>query len=87
MSSTTFRGEKLVGRSNYIEWLPEAEIYLKVQGYMPYIKGTISKPNKSLYYHKEEDGTIVPKSDELAIKFEEKEEAFTYKNSQALAAI
>jgi len=41
MSSTlSFRGEKLIGHSNYLEWLNNAKLFLEVNGYIPYINET-----------------------------------------------
>jgi len=87
MSAVPFKGEKLIGRSNYIEWLIEAELYLKVNGFMPYILGIIKEPNRTLYFDKTEDGIIEAKSAELAIKYEDKLDDYNNKNSRALAAL
>ena len=87
MSAVPFKGEKLIGRSNYIEWLIEAELYLKVNGFMPYILDIIKEPNKTLYFDKTEDGIIEAKSAELAIKYEDKLDDYNNKNSRALAAL
>jgi hypothetical protein len=46
-SSISFKGEKLVGRSNYIEWLTNATLFFEINGFMPYIDGSESEPNKS----------------------------------------
>jgi hypothetical protein len=49
-SSITFKGEKLIGRSNYIEWLTNATLFFEINGFMPYIDGSELEPNKNLYY-------------------------------------
>lgn len=38
--NNSFKGEKLVGRSNITEWFTNASLYLEINGYMPYIDGT-----------------------------------------------
>ncbi|TVY41214.1 hypothetical protein LCER1_G009011 [Lachnellula cervina] len=81
---TSYKGEALVGRSNYIEWLKEASLFLEVYGFMPYIDGTEKNPLsiKSLYYT--ETG---PRSPELAIKYLEKETEYSRNTKRALGAI
>ena len=72
---TTFKGEKLIKKSNYIEWLNPIELYLEINGYMPYINGLINPSNKNLYYEKiKKDFKVLYKaySPELAIKYQEK---------------
>ena len=64
---SSFRGQKLIGKSNYIEWLNEAKLYLEINGYMSYIEGTIPSPNKELYY----DGDTA-RTPELGVKYEER---------------
>jgi hypothetical protein len=83
MASISFRGEKLIGKSNYIEWLSNAKLFLEINGFMAYIDGTENKPIKSLYY--DEDGDA--KSDELAVKYYEKSSEFERNNKKALGAI
>ncbi|KAF4615563.1 hypothetical protein G7Y89_g15302 [Cudoniella acicularis] len=83
MASISFKGEKLVGKSNYVEWLIEAKLYLKVNGFMPYIDGSIKEPNKGLYYKSDDS----PKTDELAVKYEEKLQDYMTRNSRALAGL
>ena len=80
--ATSFKGEKLMGKSNYIEWLNEAKLYLEINGFMPYIDGTETSPIKSLYYKGEE-----PYSPELAVKYIEKESEFKRNSYKALGAI
>ena len=69
-----FKGEPLIGKSNYIEWKTKADLYLEVNGYMPYINRAKPKPNKALYYKaiKEEgEEDDEPYSLETAIKYAE----------------
>ncbi|TVY37808.1 hypothetical protein LCER1_G009317 [Lachnellula cervina] len=81
---TSYKGEALVGRSNYIEWLKEASLFLEVYGFMPYIdsieKNLLSI--KSLYYTNSR-----PRSPELAIKYLEKETEYSRNTKRALGAI
>ncbi|TVY34054.1 Retrovirus-related Pol polyprotein from transposon TNT 1-94 [Lachnellula cervina] len=81
---TSYKGEALVGRSNYIEWLKEASLFLEVHGFMPYIDSTEKNPLsiKSLYYT--DSG---PRSPELAIKYLEKETEYSRNTKRALGAI
>ncbi|TVY49106.1 Retrovirus-related Pol polyprotein from transposon TNT 1-94 [Lachnellula cervina] len=81
---TSYKGEALVGRSNYIEWLKEASLFLEVHSFMPYIDGTEKNPLsiKSLYYT--DSG---PRSPELAIKYLEKKTKYSRNTKRALGAI
>ena len=81
-TSIPFKGEKLIGRSNYIEWLTNATLFLETNGFMPYIDGTEQEPNKSLYYKDK-----IPYSPELAIKDIDKLGEFRRNNTRALGAI
>ena len=51
--NSDYKGPKLVGRSNYIEWQKEANIFLEIGGYILYINS--SEQNllsyKFLYYN------------------------------------
>jgi hypothetical protein len=78
-----FKGEQLTGRSNYIEWKPKADLYLEINGYMPYIKGTKAIPDKSLYY--KDDKT--PYSPELAVKYIERLIEYEENELKALGAL
>jgi hypothetical protein len=64
---SSFKGQKLIGKSNYIEWLNEAKLYLEINGFMSYIDNTIQSPNKSLYYNGD-----TPYTPELGVKYEER---------------
>ena len=46
----SFKGDKLVGISNYIEQKTNADLFLEINGYILYIDGTKESPSKSLYY-------------------------------------
>ena len=85
----TFKGDKLVGKTNYIEWYNDATLFLEINGYMPYIDGTELSPNKALYYKANTDGTLSdkPYSPELGVKYIEKELEFQRNNKKALGAI
>jgi len=84
-SNFEYKGPKLVGRFNYIEWLKEASIFLEIGGYMPYIDG--SEPNlisfRFLYYN----NTNITRSLELAVKYIEREADFKRNTKKALGAI
>ena len=84
MSSTiSFKGDKLVGKSNYIKWLIEAKLFLEINGFMPYVDNSESRPNKSLYF----DSNNEAKSNKLAIKFYEKESELNRNNTRALGLL
>ena len=60
-----FKGDSLIGKSNYIEWKTKADLYLEINGYMPYIDGSKEKPKKSLYFKttiKDDEKTITDES-------------------------
>ncbi|CAM6005883.1 unnamed protein product, partial [Sphagnum balticum] len=87
---------KLTGKNNYLEWLPEAKLFLEVNGFMPFIDNTIKAPNKSLYYKTTHDtnsssGAIVqdevPRTPELGIKYTEKLEEYERNKMKAYGAI
>ena len=80
----TFKGEKLVGRSNYIEWLTNATLFLEINGFISYIDGSELEPNKDLYYDPKEKKAYSP---ELAIKYIDKQSEYQRNNSRALGAI
>ena len=50
ISFSSFKGDKLIGRSNYIEWKNNADLFLEINWYMSYIDGTETTPSKRLYY-------------------------------------
>ena len=77
MTSVSFKGDKLVGRSNYLEWKTNADLFLEINGFMPYIDGTEGTPIKSLYYEsipKEKDTSKETTSSTVSSKGKEKEE-------------
>ena len=83
-----YKGEPLVGKSNYIEWKTKADLYLEINGYMPYIKGTKVEPNKALYFKKEGDTpSNEPYSPETAIKYSEQLAEFEDNQNKALGAL
>jgi rubrerythrin len=83
MATPTFKGDKLVGRSNYIEWLNNATLFLEINGYMPYIDGSELGPNLALYY----DSSNRPFSPELVVRYIDKEAEFQRNSKKALGAI
>jgi hypothetical protein len=83
MASTSFRGEKLIGKSNFIEWFQDARLFLEINGYMPYIDKSESPPDIKLYYN----GSGNPKSAELGVKYAEKFSKYTRNSKKALGAL
>jgi hypothetical protein len=84
----TFKGEKLVGKTNYIEWYNNASLFLEINGYMPYIDGTELRPNKALYYKVTTDKiSDEPYTPELGVKYIEKELEYQRNAKKALGAI
>ena len=83
MSGIAFKGDKLVGRSNYIEWLTNASLFFEINGFMPYINGTETPPDYDLYY--KDSGTAY--SRELAVKYSERQAEYIRNNTRALGAI
>ncbi|CAL3972652.1 unnamed protein product [Diplocarpon coronariae] len=72
----TFKGELLVGKSNYTEWINTASLFLKVNGHMSYIDGSELPPRRSIYFKREsESSTYIPILDELSIRFRDKSTA------------
>jgi hypothetical protein len=78
----TFKREKLVGCSNYIEWLTNATLFFEINGFMPYIDGSELEPNKGLYYNSD-----TAYSPELAVKYIDKLTEFQRNNTTALSVI
>ena len=81
-SNISFKGEKLVGRSNYIEWLTNTTLFFEINGFMPYIDGSELAPDKSLYY--QEDKAYSP---ELVVKYIDKLAEFQRNNIRVLSVI
>lgn len=82
-STLLFKGDLLVGKSNYIEWLNNATLYLELNGYMPYINSTKKAPDFTLYYK----DSNTPYSPELAIRYIDKKTEFEENSLRALGAI
>ncbi|EKD11952.1 hypothetical protein MBM_09882 [Drepanopeziza brunnea f. sp. 'multigermtubi' MB_m1] len=89
--ASSFKGDKLIGKSNYQEWITPADFYLKINSYMLYIDGSKEKPNKELYYAKAKNGegaiTWSFYSLELAVKYLDKLSEFEEANKKALGAL
>jgi hypothetical protein len=82
-SALLFKGDLLVRKSNYIEWLNNATLYLKLNSFMPYIKGTKLAPDINLYYK----DSNTPYSPELAIRYIDKKTKFKENSLRTLGAI
>ncbi|KAK6599701.1 hypothetical protein H4I95_08576 [Botrytis cinerea] len=83
VSGISFKFDPLRGRSNYIEWINKAKLFLEMNGFMPYIDGTETPPNKALYI--DEFGKAI--SPELAIDYEEKLVEYEINKERAFGAI
>lgn len=96
-SFSSFKGDKLIGRSNYIEWKNNADLFLEINGYMSYIDGSENKPNKSLYYdvktitdkNGRETSTYntEPFSKDLGARYADRLSEFNRNNKRALGAL
>jgi hypothetical protein len=93
---SSFREDKLVGSSNYIEWKTNADLFLEINGYMSYIDGTEASPNKTLYYkivtETDERGKEIraygePISAELGARYADRFSEFSRNNKRALGAL
>ena len=85
-----YKGEPLVGKSNYIEWKTKADLYLEINGYMLYIKGTKIEPNKALYFKKEKNEETLSTeaySPETAIKYYKRLAKYEDNQNKALGAL
>ena len=80
--NTSFKGDLLINKTNYIEWLEKAELWLELSGYIPYINGKETALNKDLYYKDDK-----PYSNELAIRYINREAEFQRNSLWALGAI
>ncbi|CAL3971709.1 unnamed protein product [Diplocarpon coronariae] len=84
----TFKGELLVGKSNYTEWINTASLFLEVNGHMSYIDGSELPPRYSIYFKREsESSTYIPISDELSIRYYKKLGDFERASKKALGAL
>ena len=95
-SFSSFKGDKLIGRSNYIEWKNNADLFLEINGYMSYIDGTETLPNKRLYYDVEttiKEGketstySIEPSTKELDARYADRISEYNRNNKRALGAL
>lgn len=67
-SNITFKSDSLKGRSNYIEWVNKAKLFLEINSFILYIDGIEILSNKSLYIN-ENKKVINPK---LVVRYSEK---------------
>jgi gag-polypeptide of LTR copia-type len=95
-SFSSFKGDKLIGRSNYIEWKNNADLFLEINGYISYIDGTEAVPNKRLYYDiiittKDGEKTSTYDTDpftrELGARYADRISEFNRNNKRALGAL
>jgi hypothetical protein len=80
----SFKADHLIGKSNFVKWNinVNVKLYFEINGYWPYIINNDLKPTKSLYYNNDK-----PKTDELAVKYSEKEFEYNKNANKALGAI
>ncbi|CAL3968138.1 unnamed protein product [Diplocarpon coronariae] len=84
----TFKGELLVGKSNYTKWINTASLFLEVNGHMSYINSSELPPQRSIYFKREsESSTYIPISDELSIRYYKKLGDFEQASKKALEAL
>ena len=86
MSYNIFKGELLVSKSNYIEWLARANLFFEINSFILYIDETEEEPNKELYYNIG-DKKDTPRIAELAVKYTKKLSKFRRNSTKALGAI
>jgi gag-polypeptide of LTR copia-type len=97
-SFLSFKGDKLIRYSNYIEWKNNTDLFLKINNYISYIDGSKSKPNKALYYSiktsrdKESDKetsayNLDPFSRELDARYTDRLVEFNQNNKHTLEAL
>jgi hypothetical protein len=77
-NNTSFKGNLLIGKSNYINWVKRANLFLEINNFIPYINNTKHIPDKSLYYKSNSDSHITnkPYSPKLAIRYIDKKAKF-----------
>jgi hypothetical protein len=75
----SFKGDKLIGRSNFLEWKKNAIFFLEIGGYIFYLDNIKIIPNKSLYFDKEK-----PKSIKFNIKYINKLNEYEANEKKAL---
>ena len=83
--NSDYRGPKLVGRSNYIKWQKEANIFLEIGGYILYINSFEQNllNYKFLYYN----NVNIIRSPKLAIKYIKQKTEFKYNIKKVLGTI
>ncbi|KAE9374467.1 hypothetical protein N431DRAFT_503311 [Stipitochalara longipes BDJ] len=95
-SFSSFKGEKLIGSSNYIEWKTNADLFLEINGYMSYINGTETSPDKELYYKVidklDDKGKVTssreePISPELGVRYADRLSEYNRNSKRALGAL
>ena len=88
-NNISFKGDLLIGKSNYIDWVKRANLFLEINGFMPYIDNTEHTPDKSLYYKSDSNGHVTnkPYSPKLAIRYIDKKSKFERNQIKALGAI
>ena len=92
----SFKGDKLVSISNYIEQKTNTNLFLEINSYILYIDGTKESPNKSLYYKIETSTNKEGKetrsygdalSPELGARYSNRMSEYNRNNKRALGAL
>ncbi len=93
---SSFKGNKLISSSNYIEWKTNTDLFLEINSYMSYINRTETTPNRQLYYKintsigkdgketKQYGNALLP---ELGTRYTDKLSDFNRNNKRALRAL
>ena len=69
-----FKGEKLMGKFNYIKWLNKVKLYLEINNFMPYIDEIEINFIKNLYYKNKK-----PYNPKLTVKYIKKKVKYLIK--------
>jgi hypothetical protein len=88
-----FKGDSLIRKSNFLEWKTKVDLYLEINGYIPYINRSKERLNKAFYFKTIKDDqelaviTDEPYSHETAIKYHERSAEFKENQNKALGAL
>jgi hypothetical protein len=79
----------LIGKSNYINWVKRASLFLEINSFMPYIDNIEHIPDKLLYYKLDSDSHVTnkPYSPKLAIWYINKKAKFERNQIRTFGAI
>ena len=79
----------MISRSNHIDWVKRASLFLKINGFTSYIDNTEQVPDKSLYYKSNLDSHVTnkPYSLKLTIRYIDTKAKLECNEIKALSAI